>query len=313
MYKLIIVFIINYFLLSFQVVYGEYVEYDKKNTVQKNSLVRVIENSINTKIYNKYGFYSKDKVRVLWLNDGRKARLLETLIFTDPYGKKWVAPKDHVIDGASIPIYFRPVIGTPYGGKYVMASIIHDVACDEKKVSWKEVHKAFYHAMLASGVSSKKASLMYNAVYEGGPRWGVDAEKRLSERELKELIASMRYKNLALDFKESDFHNFDAAGELRLYDGLIIYSGENWGMKKITIGGIKKVNDFSLSVYSNIKNENIETYAGVKYKSSRLKYISLEAIAGKGKPKIGFTYDKPAVISIQDSKAETARLIRESQ
>jgi len=200
-----------------------------------NHLVKVIKNfkkSANIEVA-KYGNYSKDDIKVLWLNNGRKVKLLETLTFTDPNGETWIAPKGHIIDGASIPAPFQPIVGTPYGGKYVMASIIHDVACDEKKKSWKEVHKVFHYAMLASGVSSEKASLMYNAVYEGGPRWGADAEKRLSDKDFKKLISSSEFKPLVSDFKK-------IYGELKNYSGTAVYTAVRDGNP--VVGVTKKYN-----------------------------------------------------------------------
>jgi len=135
----------------------------------------------------KHGYFS-GSVAFEQLADGRKKRLVNTVIFTDPSGKKWKAPKGHVVDGASIPKLLWPIIGSPFTGKYLAASVIHDVACDEKKESWEAVHKVFHHAMLASGVSETKANLMYRAVYLSGPRWGEGADKRLTEKEFKLLI-----------------------------------------------------------------------------------------------------------------------------
>ena len=58
-----------------------------------------------------------------------------------------------------------------FEGKYRQASVLHDVACDRKIEPWEQVHEMFYWAMLASGVSSLKAKIMYAAVYHKGPRW----------------------------------------------------------------------------------------------------------------------------------------------
>jgi len=137
----------------------------------------------------RYGVFSTYYLKVEPLNDkSNRVRLLEDLIFIDTKGKKWTAPKGHVVDGATIPKAFQSMIGTPYGGEYVLASVIHDVAYDEKKESWEEVHRAFYDAMLASGVESNKASLMYIAVYEASERWGEDTHKHLSQQKVLNLL-----------------------------------------------------------------------------------------------------------------------------
>jgi hypothetical protein len=137
----------------------------------------------------KYGVFSTYALKVEPLNDGtRRVRLLEDLVFIDSIGKKWRAPKGHVVDGATIPEFFQDFIGTPYGGAYVLASVIHDVAIDEKKETWQEVHRAFYDAMLASGVEPQKASLMYMAVYEVAPRWGENQNEHLSQETIFKLM-----------------------------------------------------------------------------------------------------------------------------
>ena len=137
----------------------------------------------------RYGIFSTYYLKVEPLKDkSNRVRLLEDLIFIDSKGKKWTSPKGSVVDGATIPKAFQGIIGTPYGGEYVLASVIHDVAYDEKKESWEEVHRAFYDALLASGVEANKASLMYVAVYEGSSRWGKNKDKHLSQEKILNLF-----------------------------------------------------------------------------------------------------------------------------
>lgn len=112
------------------------------------------------------------KVVVEWLPDGRNMKLMESFAYVDPYGRKWNAPAGSVINGASIPQFAWSIIGGPFEGKYREASVIHDVACRNKDRPWQDVHEAFYTAMLASGVDTLKAKVMYAAVYHFGPRWG---------------------------------------------------------------------------------------------------------------------------------------------
>ena len=139
----------------------------------------------------KYGIFSTYDLKVEPLNDKtNRVRLLEALIFIDANGKKWTAPKGYVVDGATIPKMFQGFIGTPYGGQYVLASVIHDVAYYERLGTWQEVHQVFYDAMLASGVEARKASLMYIAVYEASARWGENKEKHLSQEKVLNLFGA---------------------------------------------------------------------------------------------------------------------------
>ena len=139
----------------------------------------------------KYGYFSTYNLKVQPLNDGsHRVRLLEDLVFVDVHGKQWKAPKGYVVDGATIPKVFQEFIGTPYGGQYVLASVIHDVAYDKRLGTWEEVHQVFYDAMLASGVEPRKASLMYMAVYEASGRWGKNQNKHLSEEKVLNLLGA---------------------------------------------------------------------------------------------------------------------------
>lgn len=116
------------------------------------------------------------RVKTEWVDgNSREMRLLESFGYTDPTGKLWVAPAGSVVDGASIPRSFWTIVGGPFEGPYRNASVVHDVACIERKDEWKDVHRMFYHACLCGGVNSIKASLMYGAVYHFGPRWTTKA------------------------------------------------------------------------------------------------------------------------------------------
>jgi|EndMetStandDraft_9_1072997.scaffolds.fasta_scaffold08119_2 hypothetical protein len=117
-----------------------------------------------------YGKYI-GTVQTEWIEADRKMRLLAPFTYVDPNGLEWKAPAGWVIDGASIPIFAWSIIGGPYNGKYRNASVIHDVACDQKIQPWETVHEAFYWAMMASGVEPWRAKVMYAAVYHFGPRW----------------------------------------------------------------------------------------------------------------------------------------------
>jgi hypothetical protein len=103
--------------------------------------------------------------------DGRRAQLLADVTYSDTNGVIWLAPKGWVVDGASIPRAFWTVIGGPWEGRYRFASVLHDVACDEKKRPWDAAAEMFYEAMRCGGVREAKAKIMYYAVYKFGPRW----------------------------------------------------------------------------------------------------------------------------------------------
>jgi hypothetical protein len=104
-------------------------------------------------------------------DDGRTMTLRKAFSYIHPDLGRWRAPSGSVIDGASIPRIAWSLIGGPFEGKYRNASVLHDVACVERKRFWPDVHRMFFFAMLASGVSQVKAKIMYAAVYHFGPRW----------------------------------------------------------------------------------------------------------------------------------------------
>jgi len=115
--------------------------------------------------------YFVGKVVTEWLDDGRRMKLVEPFAYVDQVGVRWDAPAGWVVDGASIPRAAWSVIGGPFEGKYRNASVIHDVACEQKQRPWPYVHRVLYTAMLAAGVDSINAKIMYAAVYQFGPRW----------------------------------------------------------------------------------------------------------------------------------------------
>lgn len=109
-----------------------------------------------------------------WLSDHRSMLLLNDFKYVGPDSTVWISPKGSKVDGASIPRFAWSIIGGPFEGAYRKASVIHDVACDERSKPWQGVHRAFYTAMRAEGTNPIKAKIMYAAVYHFGPRWGVD-------------------------------------------------------------------------------------------------------------------------------------------
>src|SRR6266516_7575263 len=119
---------------------------------------------------NKWGHYS-GYVEARWENDGRTMTLLSELRYSDPEGVVWIAPAGSVVDGASIPRSLWSIMGGPFEGKYRDASVLHDVAYEEKTRPWKQCDRMFYNAMRCSGVSPTEAKTMYYALYRHGRHW----------------------------------------------------------------------------------------------------------------------------------------------
>jgi Protein of unknown function (DUF1353) len=97
--------------------------------------------------------------------------LLNELRYTDPQGTVWVAPAGSKVDGASIPRYLWSFMGGPFEGRYRNASVLHDVAYEQKKRPPEECDRMFYNAMRCSGVSVTEAKTMYYALLRFGHHW----------------------------------------------------------------------------------------------------------------------------------------------
>jgi hypothetical protein len=117
-----------------------------------------------------WGFFS-GPVETRWENDGVTMVLLNELRYTDPYGEVWIAPAGSKVNGASIPRAFWTIMGGPFEGKYRNASVLHDVAYDEQKVSPEAADLMFYNAMRCSGVGAVKAKTMYYSLRRHGRHW----------------------------------------------------------------------------------------------------------------------------------------------
>jgi len=119
---------------------------------------------------NKWGHYS-GYVEARWENDGRSMTLLSELRYTDPQGKVWIAPAGSQVDGASIPRSLWSLMGGPFEGRYRNASVLHDVAYDQKTRPWDECDRMFYNAMRCSGVNAVDAGMMFYALRKFGHHW----------------------------------------------------------------------------------------------------------------------------------------------
>ena len=144
-------------------------------------------------------------VKTEWIEPDRKMRLLDDFAYVDPAGVLWKAPKDSVVDGASIPQVLWSVVGSPYTGEYRNASVVHDVACEKRDKPWQDVHRMFYEACRAGGVGEQKAKLMYAAFYHFGPKWAPGGARMLfmrtmpEEKEFEQLKTFVETENPSLD------------------------------------------------------------------------------------------------------------------
>ena len=91
--------------------------------------------------------------------------------FKDPNGLQWVAPAGTTVDGASIPQALWSIIGGPFEGAYINASVIHDHYCTTRERTAHDTHRNFYYGMRAAQVPGWQAQLMHWAVSTFGPSW----------------------------------------------------------------------------------------------------------------------------------------------
>ena len=130
----------------------------------------------NTNPAGPWGYYS-GPVETRWDTDGRTMTLLNELRYTDPKGVVWIAPAGSVIDGASIPKSLWSFMGGPFEGKYRNASVLHDVAYDQKNKPPEVVDRMFYNAMRCSGVGVVEAKTMYYSLLRFGRHWKFSVKK----------------------------------------------------------------------------------------------------------------------------------------
>ncbi|MDQ0562372.1 hypothetical protein QO004_004177 [Rhizobium mesoamericanum] len=96
--------------------------------------------------------------------------------FDDPNGLRWDVPAGEKVDGASIPQALWSIIGGPFEGPYLKASIIHDYFCARQTRTAHDTHRNFYYGMRANGVPEWKAKAMYWAVATYGPDWTLETK-----------------------------------------------------------------------------------------------------------------------------------------
>jgi endonuclease G len=135
---------------------------------------------------HKWGYYSA-LPETRWDPDGRSMTLLNELRYIDPQGVVWIAPAGSKVDGASIPRSLWTFMGGPFEGKYRNASVLHDVAYEQRNRPWEDCDRMFYNAMRCSGVGAVESKTMYYALYKFGHHWKfpIRRAKRVKEKELE--------------------------------------------------------------------------------------------------------------------------------
>lgn len=214
------------------------------------------------------------EVEVIWLENGRKMQLIKNFQYIAPDNTAWTAPKGLVIDGATIPRVAWSIIGGPFEGLYRKASVIHDAACVARQQTWQSTHKAFYTAMLASGVDPTKAKIMYAAVYHFGPRWGT-IEKitiaKTSPSELSKRIESINSQPERIT-KISQQGTIDSTSRTRR-DGEYVTDNNEVIIKNVEIEILESPRESSEADFNKIMNaikekdlpiSEIETFRFVK-------------------------------------------------
>ncbi|MEM8553729.1 MAG: DUF1353 domain-containing protein [Pseudomonadota bacterium] len=101
--------------------------------------------------------------------------------FEDPNGLMWVTPEGIAVNGASIPPIFWSLIGGPFSGLYLKASVIHDHYVVTQERTSHDTHRNFYYGMCANGVPPWKANTMYWAVRTFGKHWILEAESPVGD------------------------------------------------------------------------------------------------------------------------------------
>ena len=109
-----------------------------------------------------------------WIEGGARGKLRELnapFTYIDRDGVHWDVPAGYQTDGATIPVFFHPLIGGPWTDSYIKAAVVHDFYIRRTTVDPDAVHKMFYPALLAAGNSQRRAGDMAFAVKNFGPQW----------------------------------------------------------------------------------------------------------------------------------------------
>lgn len=103
--------------------------------------------------------------------DGKWARLTKPLTYVADEGTAYWVPMGFCTDFASIPGLLQSLVGSPTGGKYRRAAVLHDYLYETGMVSREIADGLFHEAMLASGVGTFRAWQLWAGVRAGGGRY----------------------------------------------------------------------------------------------------------------------------------------------
>lgn len=118
--------------------------------------------------------------KVEFLAGGGRVRLLEDFVYHDADGRRWVAPKGLVSDGASIPRAAWAIIGPPIGGPYFFAALQHDARYRLGDCTKQQADMLLWDASLCGGTSETDAAIIAEAVSTcGDAAWNENAVKRI--------------------------------------------------------------------------------------------------------------------------------------
>lgn len=110
-------------------------------------------------------------VRTEWFADEpRRMTVLDWIVYVDKRRVRWTVAPGTVVDGASVPWFFRRVFPA-YIGFYRRATVLHDMACESRHATSWQVHRMFFEAMRCDGTNPLTAWLLWAAVRMFGPRF----------------------------------------------------------------------------------------------------------------------------------------------
>lgn len=91
--------------------------------------------------------------------------------FVDSNGVTWRVPKGTISDASSVPRALWSVVGPPLTSDYTIPTVLLDYFTSLRKHPPEQVHRMFFDALVATGMSKEKATMFYKAVSLFGPRW----------------------------------------------------------------------------------------------------------------------------------------------
>lgn len=151
----------------------------------KDHNMEIIFNADQWSYRPSYGWFT-GSLKLLMLDDGRNAQVLEIMLFTQCNGRIWPIYPGNIINGSNIPSsVWSWIKKTPYVGRHRLASAFHDAQCVGRTDSPEVVHRMFYDACMAAGEDKEIAQILYQSVSLYGPWWGKD-EIKLDIQDLDE-------------------------------------------------------------------------------------------------------------------------------